>query len=329
MQRIAILFDIDELGGGFYGPAAWNILLNCVDPMYLMESLLLQGDTDERIPGHNRPYCFAIAIDYRTSEQEFYIVNTLSTSNASGLMPTNRRFAKGTFALEQALIPVARVDHEARFVLLDHGYLWVLKTADAASWRHKIDDRCLHKFIAEFLAPYEHGDEAYYTREEKFLYARTLRETGGTASLHAIEAALQKENDITVRQTYEEAIAGLGSIKEGTDALQIKNCAICGTVVESNLIICPKCGRGVFETAKKYQQPRVHKKRQIITKALIYSPCNKCGRIGWVKPDRSELVAGDGYLLRDGAILVCYNCGNEAEFWFKKDFGEPDTGTHE
>lgn len=61
-----IQFDIDALGGGFYGQAAYEWLFRAIGPgnrLLLANCLMLDGDTNETLAGRARLYCIAVTSD--------------------------------------------------------------------------------------------------------------------------------------------------------------------------------------------------------------------------------------------------------------------------
>lgn len=64
--HLGVLFDIDALGGGFYGQAAYEWLFCAVGPanrLLMAGCLMLDGDTNETLAGHARWYCIAVTSD--------------------------------------------------------------------------------------------------------------------------------------------------------------------------------------------------------------------------------------------------------------------------
>ena len=61
-----VQFDIDALGGGFYGQAAYEWLFRAIGPanrVLMADCLMLDGDTNETLAGRDRLYCIAITSD--------------------------------------------------------------------------------------------------------------------------------------------------------------------------------------------------------------------------------------------------------------------------
>lgn len=208
MERIAVLFDIDDLGGSDYGRTAWDIFLTTIDPVQLRECAFSHGDTDQRIAGRLRPYCWAIALDCNTSGQVSYVRNVFSKSQAKGLMPAAARFAQGRLAVEQPLISsIARIDQQGCFVLLDDAYVWLLIAADKAGLKHKLDARCVARFVQSFVNRYKGG--IGFAPETNIVLARTFAATGGPEAIQALEVGLQEEKSQEVKQEYERALKQL------------------------------------------------------------------------------------------------------------------------
>src|ERR1035437_3772452 len=60
MAKLGILFDIDALGGGLYGYAAYKVLFSAIDSRQLAGCTLYDGDTNATLRGGARQYCIAI-----------------------------------------------------------------------------------------------------------------------------------------------------------------------------------------------------------------------------------------------------------------------------
>jgi hypothetical protein len=60
MKGVGIIFDIDGLGGGFYGAVAWRIFMHNLNPGSIKGCSLKEGDTNETIYGKRREYCIAV-----------------------------------------------------------------------------------------------------------------------------------------------------------------------------------------------------------------------------------------------------------------------------
>jgi hypothetical protein len=208
MERIAVLFDIDDLGGSNYGQTAWGIFFATIEPVRLQECAFSHGDTDQRIAGKRRPYCWAIAVDCDTSGQVSYVRDIFSKSQAKGLMPATARFAQGRMVMEQPLVPsIARIDNQGFFVLLDDAYVWLLIAADKAGWKYKLDSRCVARFVQDFVDRYKGGFR--FGSETNIVLARTFGATGGPEAEKALLVGLQEEESQEVKQEYKRALEQL------------------------------------------------------------------------------------------------------------------------
>jgi hypothetical protein len=86
---IGIVFDIDALGGGFYGYQAWRIFMRHVDPSKITACILMEGDTNATLNGRAREFCIAV---YGMNLDPGYIKKVFGDLNEKGLAPKNRRF---------------------------------------------------------------------------------------------------------------------------------------------------------------------------------------------------------------------------------------------
>ena len=60
MPSIGVRFDIDKVGGGYYGFACWKTFWRAIDPQSLAGGLLHEGDTAATLEGQERVFCLAI-----------------------------------------------------------------------------------------------------------------------------------------------------------------------------------------------------------------------------------------------------------------------------
>lgn len=112
---IGVLFDIDELGGGFYRYAALRVLFECLDPQRLAGCTVLDGDTSETLAGRARTYC--VAFQASDAEQAAYLRDALGRSEEKGLLPQTRRFLDGAAVDHHPLVLTGRVDSIGRLVV--------------------------------------------------------------------------------------------------------------------------------------------------------------------------------------------------------------------
>ncbi|MBL8239543.1 MAG: hypothetical protein JNM66_19120 [Bryobacterales bacterium] len=86
---IAIVFDIDRLGGGMYGYSAFKIFFTTLAPDRLRGCEIFDGDTIETLSGRAQEYCIAVT----TLEPGLreYIKTAFLESAAKGLASQERR----------------------------------------------------------------------------------------------------------------------------------------------------------------------------------------------------------------------------------------------
>jgi hypothetical protein len=107
-SEIGILFDIDELGGGYYGYAAYKILFKHLDPKELPGCSLWDGDTQATLAGHARQYCIVIqALDPTRMD---YVRNIMAQGNDSGLLAVGNCFLEGNVTSRQPLVLAGQID---------------------------------------------------------------------------------------------------------------------------------------------------------------------------------------------------------------------------
>ena len=70
MNKIGVLFDIDKLGGGFYGFQAYHMLFSCVKSDLFNYCRLSDGDTLKTLTGSSNEYCIMIECDDENNIKE-------------------------------------------------------------------------------------------------------------------------------------------------------------------------------------------------------------------------------------------------------------------
>jgi len=109
---IGVVFDIDDLGGGFYGYEAWKIFMKHLDPSKLTGSTLLEGDTMETLSGGANEFCIAV---YGGMDVD-YVRSAFADLTEEGLAPPDRRFIEKPQLDAEPLPDRGRVDGEGFFV---------------------------------------------------------------------------------------------------------------------------------------------------------------------------------------------------------------------
>ena len=152
---IGIVFDIEGLGGGYYGYRALQIFMKHLDPKRLSTCILVLGDTAATLNGKANEYCTGI---YGMMLDINYIRETFENINDSGLASVHRRFIE-KFALDAQPFPIlGRIDGFGRLVTehwmrTDHdlckemgwGYCPEKVPGDLdKSLRTELEELCLH-----------------------------------------------------------------------------------------------------------------------------------------------------------------------------------------
>jgi len=125
MKGIGIVFDIQKLGGGFYGNAAWRIFMRNLNPGLIAGCALKECDTKETLLGKRRECCIAVfgsKLDPRAVEEVF------QNCSEKGLADPDRRFLKSPELDLEPLAEVGTVDSKGRFV--------------KEEWNRAFHDRC-------------------------------------------------------------------------------------------------------------------------------------------------------------------------------------------
>jgi hypothetical protein len=123
MHKIGVLFDIDGLGGGFYGGAAYGLLFDRVGRALFRNVALFDGDTNETLSGEGRVYCIAVQSANQATCDE--IERALATVGDAGLQPSNRRFLHtGPILDSEPLVYAGRIDQ--RGMLLECDTPWII-----------------------------------------------------------------------------------------------------------------------------------------------------------------------------------------------------------
>ena len=110
---IGVVFDIDGLGGGFYGYRAWQLFMKHLDPNSLSACILVEGDTAATLNGEANEFCIGI---YELMLDLAYIRETFESVDDPGLAPMHRRFIE-KLALDSQSLPIrGEIDEWGRLV---------------------------------------------------------------------------------------------------------------------------------------------------------------------------------------------------------------------
>lgn len=107
MALLGILFDIDELGGGFYGKEAYKLFFSTIGAELLRDVELFDGDTQATLSGRARHYCVALSADESLME---VVRDRLLASDAVGFLPRAERFCPEAAVRHEMLVFAGRID---------------------------------------------------------------------------------------------------------------------------------------------------------------------------------------------------------------------------
>lgn len=110
LQGIGVVFNIDELGGGFYGFKVWKLFMKHLDPLRLAGVTIVEGDTKSTIKNRAREFCIAVL-----GGDTEYIRTTFANLDEKGLAPKNRRFIEKSQLASEPLTIRGRIDTYGRF----------------------------------------------------------------------------------------------------------------------------------------------------------------------------------------------------------------------
>ena len=130
---IGIVFDIGDLGGGFYGYEAWRIFMTHLDPSKLTGCTLKEGDTKETLRGDANEFCIVV---YGKTVDMDQIKKVFVGLEEKGLAAKNRRFIEKPQLDSERFIVRGRIDSSGMFVTeswnrIDHDL------SKEAGWRYK------------------------------------------------------------------------------------------------------------------------------------------------------------------------------------------------
>ncbi|WP_194893628.1 hypothetical protein [Catenulispora pinisilvae] len=130
--EIGILFDIDALGGGFYGPKAYQVLFQTLDPQRLKRCSFHDGDTNATIFQGARLYC--IAIRSPAPHTIDYVRELIGARTDPGLLAPSERFVDGDVTEWEPLVPAGFVNEAAQLVVKENDMIHP-SVAEGTAWR--------------------------------------------------------------------------------------------------------------------------------------------------------------------------------------------------
>jgi hypothetical protein len=108
---IGVLFDINELGGGFYGGKAQKIMMMNLNPGLLKGAILKVGDTRKTLSGHEKVFCIAL---YNCDVE--YVKKSIGLLTDKGLLIGDLRFVESSNLKQEPLNLVGSIDQFGRLV---------------------------------------------------------------------------------------------------------------------------------------------------------------------------------------------------------------------
>jgi hypothetical protein len=125
INSIGLVFDIDELGGGFYAASAWRVFMQHVRPETITGCSLKEGDTQETLSGRRREFCIAVEGSGLDIDA---IRKTFEQSSEKGLASPNRRFIFSPQLDSEPLVAAGCIDAQGRII--------------QGEWNRGFHDRC-------------------------------------------------------------------------------------------------------------------------------------------------------------------------------------------
>jgi hypothetical protein len=109
--NVGLLFDIDDLGGGFYGGRAQRIIMKNLDPGLLKGATIKVGDTNKTLRGQERTFCIALCnVDIT------YVRNNLKSVSTQGIINGEKRFLDEPALSREPLMILGSIDSMGRLV---------------------------------------------------------------------------------------------------------------------------------------------------------------------------------------------------------------------
>ncbi len=134
MAKLGILFDIDGLGGGLYGYAAYKIFFKAVDTNLLSGCSLYDGDTNLTLRGQANHYC--IAVESLHNRKLAFVRDIISKCHEKGLLPLESRFLEDPDVSNEPLVLACHIDLSGS--LIDCNIGWILQAWKESRKKHEI-----------------------------------------------------------------------------------------------------------------------------------------------------------------------------------------------
>jgi len=114
IPTIGVRFDIELVGGGAYGFAAWKIFWSAIDPQAIAGARLFDGDTDATLKDRENVYCIALQCsDPRTVDK---IKAALRNHDGFRKVADSMMFADGNACVREPLADCGSIDARGKLV---------------------------------------------------------------------------------------------------------------------------------------------------------------------------------------------------------------------
>ncbi len=107
LPSLVIRFDIDALGGGAYGAAAWTVFFQAVEPDLLAGSRLYEGDSAATLGGGENVYCLGLQQSPATLARVRAALEGLASFSTVAARPP---FREDAAVSSEPLVPCGRVN---------------------------------------------------------------------------------------------------------------------------------------------------------------------------------------------------------------------------
>lgn len=130
-DELGIRFDIDNLGGGAYGLASWQVIWRAVEPATIGPATLREGDTMATLSGQEEVFCVAVNTSHPGGVEALRAA--LEASPAFQRVAATPPFADPTTLASEPLVDAGRVDAAGNV----EG-MWALAGLTAAQEEHAV-----------------------------------------------------------------------------------------------------------------------------------------------------------------------------------------------
>jgi len=133
MAKLGILFNIDDLGGGLYGYAAYKVLFNAIDFRQLAGCTLYDGDTNATLRGGARQYC--IAIESSALKVLENAKKMIAECKEPGLLSPTSRFMTDAAVRGEPLVLATSINSSGELIGCKTGWVTSAHKESIEKWR--------------------------------------------------------------------------------------------------------------------------------------------------------------------------------------------------